>query len=643
MSTAPEANDHFVKERFESFRQLLQALARPRRVEGVQKLYRYLPRVFSYARPYWRFTLLAIVATTLVTLTSLLAPWPMKFLVDSVFGNEPLPAPIASLLGSAGESRTTLLVIIVVSELGLIFAINGLSMIAGYASTRFDLAMTLDFRSEMFRHVQHMSLAFHDQRRAGRLMYIVNSIDSMPTSILMTILPLGQNLLTLVGMLWITYRLDPQLALLSLIVVPFLYYSVGYYVTHIQSRLYQVRNMEAQTLGIIHEAMSMLRVIVAFGREDHEHDRMYAQGLRANAARLGLTVRQSAFSLGVNGMTATGMALVLGLGAYHVLQGSLTIGELLIVIAYIGSVYAPLEAISGTVASLQEQLISVDMAFGLLDRVPDIVDRPGAVAIGRSKGRITFEHVDFNYETRTDTLKDVSFDTPVGGVVGIVGPTGAGKTTLISLIPRFYEGVSGRILLDGTDVRDIKLKSLRDQVSLVLQEPLLFSGSIIDNIRYGRLDATDDEVMEAARQANAHDFIVNLPKGYETEIGERGAQLSGGERQRISVARAFLKEAPILILDEPTSAIDSKTEAVILDALDRLMVGRTTFMVAHRLSTLRHADLILVMDHGRLVEQGTHEELLALGGLYRQLHDMQTGVTRRRLRAVLHLRPKESE
>ena len=401
--------------------------------------------------------------------------------------------------------------------------------------------------------------------------------------------------------------------------------------------------MEAQTLGIIHEAMSMLRVIVAFGREDHEHDRMYAQGLRANAARLGLTVRQSAFSLGVNGMTATGMALVLGLGAYHVLQGSLTIGELLIVIAYIGSVYAPLEAISGTVASLQEQLISVDMAFGLLDRVPDIVDRPGAVAIGRSKGRITFEHVDFNYETRTDTLKDISFDTPVGGVVGIVGPTGAGKTTLISLIPRFYEGVSGRILLDGTDVRDIKLKSLRDQVSLVLQEPLLFSGSIIDNIRYGRLDATDDEVMEAARQANAHDFIVNLPKGYETDIGERGAQLSGGERQRISVARAFLKEAPILILDEPTSAIDSKTEAVILDALDRLMVGRTTFMVAHRLSTLRHADLILVMDYGRLVEQGTHEELLAIGGLYRQLHDMQTGVTRRRLRVVLHLRPKESE
>ena len=630
-----------MKDSFRRFRELLRALARPWRVEGVRRLVRYLPRVFRYARPYWRFIVLAIVATTLVTLTGLLTPWPMKFLIDTVLGNEPLPVPIASLLGSAGESRVTLLVLIVLSQLGLTLVINGVSVISAYASTRFDLAMTLDFRSEMFRHVQHLSLAFHDQRRAGRLMYIVNSIDSMPTSILTTILPLGQNLLTLVGMLWITYQLDPQLALLSLTVVPVLYYSVGYYVTNIQSRLYQVRNMEGQTLGIIHEAMSMLRVIVAFGREDHEHGRMYDQGLRANAARLGLTIRQSVFSLGVDSTTAAGMALVLGFGAYHVLQGSLTIGELLIVVAYIGSVYGPLESISSTVTSLQEQLIQVDMAFGLLDRVPDIVDRPGAVAIGQSRGRITFEHVDFNYKTRTDTLKDVSFDAPVGGVVGIVGPTGAGKTTLISLIPRFYEGVSGRILLNGTDIRDVTLKSLRDQVSLVLQEPLLFSGSIIDNIRYGRLEATDDEVMEAARSANAHDFIERLPKKYQTDIGERGAQLAGGERQRISVARAFLKEAPILILDEPTSAIDSKTEAVILDALDRLMVGRTTFMVAHRLSTLRHADLILVLDRGRLVEQGTHDELLELGGLYRQLHEMQTGVTRRRLRAKLHLQDEK--
>ena len=637
------ADEHVVTERSSGIVPLLQLLVRPWRSEGVRRFLKYVPRVLGYVRPYWQFAGASVVVSTAVTLLGLLSPWPMKFLIDSVLGNEPLPAPLAGILGGLGESRVSLLLLIVVAQLLLTVLINGLSVISSYATTRVDLGMALDFRSEMFRHVQQLSLAFHDQRRAGRLMYIINGIDSVPTNMLMTVLPLGQSLLTLVGMLWITYRLDPQLALLSLTVVPVLYYSTGYYVTHIQQRLYEVREMEGETLGIIHEAMSMLRVIVAFGREDHEHGRMFAQGVRANAARVGLTVRQSLFGLGVDATTAAGTALVLGLGAYHVLQGDLTIGELLIVMAYIGSIYSPLEAISGTVTSIQEQMILLEMAFDLLDIKSDIEDRPGAVTIQRATGRVKFEQICFSYKTRTDTLKDISFEAAPGQVVAVVGPTGAGKTTLISLIPRFYEGVSGRILLDGTDIRDVSLKSLRNQVSLVLQEPLLFSGSIFDNIRYGRLEATEEEVMEATRSANAHDFITALPQGYDTDIGERGAKMSGGERQRVSVARAFLKDAPILILDEPTSAIDSKTEAVILDALDRLMVGRTTFMVAHRLSTVRHADLILVMDHGRLVEQGTHDELLAVEGMYRQLHDMQTGVTRRKLQAQLRLRPKGEE
>ena len=625
------------------FGQLLRSLARPWRAEGVQLLFNYLPRALVYVRPYWKFAIVSVVISTLVTLAGLLTPWPMKFLVDSVLGNEPLPAPIAGLLGTAGESRVTLLLLVVVAQLLLAVAVNGLAVISAYATTRLDIGMTLDFRCTMFQHAQRLSLAFHDSKRAGRLMYIINNVDSMPTAMLTTLLPLGQNFLTLGGMLWITYRLDPQLALLSLTVVPVLYYSIGYYVTHIKKRLYEVREMEAETLGILHEAMSMVRVIVAFGREDHEHGRLRAQGEKANDARVGLTIRQTLFDLGVDVTTAAGTALVLGFGAYHVLQGSLTVGELLIVMAYIGSIYAPLEAISGTVGALQEQMISVNMAFELLDLAPDIRDRPGAVTIQRATGRITFDHVDFNYKKRTDTLKDISFEAAPGRVVAVVGPTGAGKTTLISLIPRFYDAVGGRILLDGQDVRDISVQSLREQVSLVLQEPLLFSGSILENIRYGRLDATKDEVMAAAQSANAHDFIMALPHKYKTDLGERGSGLSGGERQRLSVARAFLKDSPILILDEPTSSIDSKTEAVILDALEQLMVGRTTFMVAHRLSTLRHADLILVMDHGRLVEQGTHDELLALGGLYGQLHDMQTGVTRRKLQAKLHLRPEEPE
>jgi ABC-type multidrug transport system fused ATPase/permease subunit len=304
---------------------------------------------------------------------------------------------------------------------------------------------------------------------------------------------------------------------------------------------------------------------------------------------------------------------------------------LLVVMAYLALVYKPLETISTTVGSLQELFTSLKMSFDLLDTEPEIQDSPGAAPIGRARGHVRFESVHFHYQGRVDTLKDISFDAQAGQVVAIVGPTGAGKTTLMSLIPRFYDVKQGRILLDGRPIRDLTLKSLREQISIVLQEPLLFSGSIADNIRYGRLDASMDEIIESARAANAHDFILRLPDQYDTELGERGAKLSGGERQRIAVARAFLKNAPVLILDEPTSSIDSKTEAVILDVLDRLMVGRTTFLVAHRLSTIRRVDVILVVDQGRLVEQGTHPDLLRRGGLYKQLYDMQTKQVGRRL------------
>jgi ABC-type multidrug transport system fused ATPase/permease subunit len=389
--------------------------------------------------------------------------------------------------------------------------------------------------------------------------------------------------------------------------------------------------MEGESLSIIHEAMSMLRVIVAFGREDHEYRRFRDQGEETIRARVNLTVRQTLFSLVVNTITATGTALALGVGAYQVMQGRLSVGQLLVVMAYIAGVYKPLETISTTVGSLQEMFISLRVSFDLLDSQPEIVDAPGARPMGRATGAVAFERVSFNYRNRVDTLKEISFAVDPGQAVAIVGPTGAGKTTLASLIPRFYDAHEGRILIDGVDIKTLTIKSLREQISIVLQEPLLFSGSIIDNIRYGRLDAGRDDVIEAARAANAHDFIMRLPNQYETELGERGAQLSGGERQRIAVARAFLKNAPILILDEPTSAIDSRTEAVILDALDRLMAGRTTFIIAHRLSTIRRADQILVLDHGRLAEQGTHPELLARPGLYRQLYEMQTRHTGRKL------------
>ncbi len=584
---------------------------------------KYLPRILGRVRPYSGLA----VATTLVLVASallgLLAPWPLKILVDSVLGSAPLPEVISNLALPVEGNRSLLLLLAVIAGLVIAVGGNSLTVLHNYLGTRLKERLVLDFRSELFQHAQRLSLAFHDRQSTGDLMNRITYQSTAVGSVVISGPPLIQSAVTLVGMFWVAYRLDPFLSLVSLSVVPFIYYSVGFYAKYVDPKMREVKGMEGQTMSIVHEAMAMLRVIVTFGREHHEYQRFRMQGERAVDARVRLTVDQTLFSLVVNTLTAIGTALVLGFGAYQVLRSRLTVGELLVIMSYIGSVYTPLQSISNATGTLKDQLISAQMAFELLDLEPEVKDAPDAVPLRDVQGRITLEHVHFSYPGRRDTLRDISFDAQPGQVIAVVGQTGAGKTTLASLIPRLYDPSQGRVLIDGRDLRGLTVASLRQQVSVVLQEPLLFSTTIAENIRYGRLGASDADVIASAKAANAHDFIMRLPEQYETTIGERGVQLSGGERQRIAVARAFLKNAPILILDEPTSSIDSKTEGVILDALDRLLVGRTTIIIAHRLSTIRQADQIFVLHNGEIVERGGHHELMTRGGYFRQLHDAQ--------------------
>ena len=589
-------------------------------------LWRTLPRALPYVRPYRRLGAASLSLTVLGAVISLAQPWPLAVMLDTVSGNRLPPLGI--------HGRYTLLAVAVAGGFVLTVLIHAMNVGTSYVDSRLEQNMILDLRGDLFEHCQRLSLSFHDATRAGELMSRVNYQAAALGSIVMALPPLAESLLTLIGMTTIAALIDWQIALASLSVAPLIYYALGLYGTRIVPRLQQVQSLEWQSLSIVNEAMGMLRVIVSFGRERHEHRRFLQQGQTAVDARVQLTVRQTAFTLGVQTATALGTALAFFLGFRAKFHNEISIGELVVLLTYVASIYAPLESISNTVGTLNEHLVQVKSSLDLLELEPEVQEDPHPVELGRARGAVTFEGVGFAYPGRGVTLQDVSFEVPAGSRVAIVGPTGAGKTTLVSLLVRFYDPKSGRITVDGVDTKRLSLRSLRAQLAVVLQEPMLFSGTIAENIRYGKLGATEEEVVAAARAANAHDFVSLLPDGYHTVLGERGARLSGGERQRICIARAFVKDAPILILDEPTSSIDSKTENVILDALDDLMLGRTSFMIAHRLSTVRDADLILAVDHGRIVEQGTHEELSEAGGLYAQLRRAQEQRTPARAAAL---------
>jgi ATP-binding cassette subfamily B protein/subfamily B ATP-binding cassette protein MsbA len=481
--------------------------------------------------------------------------------------------------------------------------------------------MVYDLRARLFAHLQALGLRHHDAVSAGDAVYRLDADAYCIENLVMSgVFPLASAALTLIVMLAVLVRLDATLALLALGVVPFLYWILRAYTGPMGERAERVKELESTLSERLYERFSAIRVIKSFARERFE-ERLYGEraGETMNA-RVRLTWQESLFSVGITSVTIVGTTLVLWVGGVHVLRGTLTLGSLLVIIAYLESVYGPLSAIAHTAGSLQEALASARRVRRTLDTTPEVVPGPGAGRLpGRLRGHVVFDRVSFGYDGHPDVLRDISFEARPGQTVALVGLTGSGKTTAVSLIPRFYDPRAGRVLVDGQDVRDYDLRALREQIALVQQDPVLFRGTIASNIHYGRLEAAGDDIRRAAIDAHADEFIARLERGYESDIGETGSGLSGGERQRVAIARALLKDAPILILDEPTSSLDALSEEIVFAALRRLRAGRTTIVIAHRLSTIRDADRILVLDRGRIVASGRHDDIVERCDLYRRM------------------------
>lgn len=560
-------------------------------------------RLLLIARPYWPHIAGCLALSLLAIPLALLTPLPLKIVVDSVLDSKPLPIWLATVTpGQIVASGTALLLFAV----ALLIATMLLQQLLGLASwvlqTYTGQWLVLEFRGQLFRHTQRLSLAYHDRRGSTdstyRIQYDAPAIESVTITGLM---PLVTAAGTLAGMIWVTASLDWQLALLALAVVPVLFVLTMVFGERARRRWNEVLRIDSTVMSVVQETLAALRVVKAFGSEAREGERFTRHGRDMVRKQLDVALVQGGYDLLVGLTLAIGTAAALFLGVHHVRTGVLSLGELLMVMAYLAMLYEPLQTLSKKIVDLQAGLASAERAFALLDEIPEVIEHPKARALRRAHGAIEFRDVSFAYADGHPILHGVSFQVPAGARVGIQGVTGSGKTTLMSLLTRFYDPRSGAILLDGVDLREYRLKDLREQFAIVLQEPVLFSTTIADNIAYGRPAASESDIVAAAKLANAHEFIEALPEGYRTEVGERGMRLSGGERQRIALARAFVRDAPILILDEPTSAIDVGTEAKIVEAMERLMHGRTTFMIAHRLSTLESCDLRLRVEGGRVV------------------------------------------
>ena len=583
-------------------------------------------RVARLLRPHWKPLVLALLAVVGETLADILEPWPIKVVIDNVLGSKRLPSGWATyIFASLGQDPLAILNVALAAVI-VIAVVGAVSSYAEkYMTTSVGQWIAHDLRLLLYQRIQRLSLLEHGESRTGDLISRVTSdIESVQDFINTALLGILVSLLTLAGMIGVMFYVNWRFTLIALSVAPVLFVIVYFYTHRIKKASKALRKQESELMSGVAEVLTSIQVVQAFAREDYEDRRFTTESRHSVEAALQARSMKAKLSPIVDVIVAIGTCLVLGYGAHLILGGSLSTGELIVFLAYLGKTYKPMRDLSKMTNVVSKAAIGYERIQEVLSSESRVRDLPTASQAPAFTGRVEFDGVSFSYGSDIQILKDVSFHIEPGQVAAIVGPSGTGKTTIASLIPRFFDPQAGQVKIDGIDVRQFTLKSLRDQISFVLQDTLLFRGTIWENIAYGRPDAPPEETVQAAELANAHDFIVNMPHGYGTMVGERGVTMSGGQRRRIAIARAIVRNTPILILDEPTTGLDAESEKAVVEALDYLMKGRTCIMIAHHLHTVRNADVIFVMTDAALVEQGTHEQLLAKGGVYAHLHELQT-------------------
>ncbi len=568
-------------------------------------------RVLRYYRPFLWQTIFGLCLTLVGVGLNLLKPWPFKIIVDD-------------FLRAGSKVRADWrfwILVLCLALIGIQFLWGIINWITNYLFVKIGLQALLKLRTDLYSYLQSLSLKYHDARRSSdssfRVAYDSQSIQTIYNKGFTNIFG---SVITLIGTFVIMLQLDWQLTLVSLGIVPLVVGAIYLFAHRIRRESTSIQEHESAVLAQAQEGLSSIRMVHAFGREDFEVRQFQQQARQSLQANLRLTLTNVNSALVISTLMVVGTAVMYYIGTLHVLAGTLTLGSLLVFSAYLLMLYQPLESLTYTAWAMEGATAGAKRCFEILDRQDDVVDSPGAIAISSAQGAIGFQAVSFGYAADRYVLREIDLRIEPNQIVGLAGGTGAGKSTLLSLVPRFYDPTTGSITLDGRDIRQITKKSLRAQIAIVLQDTLLFSTTVRENIAYGRPDATEEEITEAARRAQADEFIREMPQGYSSLVGERGGHLSVGQRQRIGIARAFLKNAPILLLDEPTSALDPATEAAIMETIKELMRGRTTLIATHRLATIHNLDQIIVLDHGRIIEQGRGPELIARRGVYAKLY-----------------------